>query len=93
MKIEDVVLDLQKSIVATAGNSVRLEARCDALEFALRVLTKRSGFDEAKVGKLIRDVTATCYQNRLEQVEDMNPSLAASIDNRPPLPDISDDKL
>lgn len=91
MKIDEALADLQTSILAVASKSMQLEARCDALEVAVRVLAKRAGVDDSKVAKLIQDVTALRHQESLERAEDVSPRLAAQVDTRPSLPDIPDD--
>ena len=93
MKIEDIVADLQASVLSVASKTMRLEARCDALEVALRVLAKRSGIDDVKVAKLIRDVTELRHQESLERAEDLSPQLGARLDTRRSLPDIPDEFL
>jgi hypothetical protein len=77
-----------KSIVGLTSKTMRLEARCDALEVACRVLAREPGIPDEKILKLIADVTEAGFQKRLETIESLDAATAASLDYRPAMPDL-----
>lgn len=74
---------------STTSAILRLQARCDALEVAVRILAHKAGLDDTKVQQAIRGATEAAHQQLLERAESLDPSLAVELDRRPQ--DISDD--
>ena len=84
--------EVRKAIFALLSKAMRLEARCDALEIALGVVSTQAGIPHEQIHKVIDDMTALCFQKRLERAENADPAIAAELDSRPlPLPDLPDE--
>jgi hypothetical protein len=79
--------------VGLTSKTIRLEARCDALEIACETLARKAGIPAGQMLKTIDDMTAAFHQKRLERVENASPAIAAEIDNRPSMPDLPDELL
>ena len=86
-----LVEEMRKSIFALLSKSMRLEARCDALEIALGVLSQQANIPPERIHKMIDDMTALSFQKRLERAEGANPAIAAELDTRSGVPDLPDD--
>lgn len=85
--------EVYQSIVALTSKTIRLEARCDALEIACGALARQAGLPDGQILKLIDDMTAASLQKRLERVENVDPAIAAEMDNRPAMPDLPSELL
>lgn len=85
MPYDEAYLELQKSIVARATH---LEARCDALAIAFVALAKRSGLPIEEAVARLAKLEAQCLQERMQQIEDIDPGIAADIDHLRKLPDL-----
>ncbi len=79
---------IYKTIVALTSKTMRLEARCDALEIALGVVSQKAGIPHEKIHKVVDDMTKTAFQKRLERAESASPAIAAELDYRPLSPDL-----
>jgi hypothetical protein len=86
MNDEIIVKSLEQMLSAL----VKVMARCDACEVALRVVAQRDGIGAEKMAKLIEHLTELSIQKRLEQTETLDPGLAARIDWRTEFPDLLD---
>ncbi len=84
---DQALYELVKAVVA---KTMRLEARCDALEIAVGLLAKKTGLSEEELLKYVDQLTELSFQKRLERAEGINPELAAEIDYRPELPELPD---
>src|SRR5450759_5298895 len=66
-KLYDLVNDqIVKLIESLTAKSIRLEARCDALDVVLCALAKHHGIDPAKVAAAVEKMTSHYHQKRLE---------------------------
>ena len=90
---EKIISDLRESLLAIAAKVVRMEARTDALEAVVRVLSMKLGIPDKKVEKLIADLTESQHQKYLERAEQVNPRLGADLDKRVELPELPDELL
>lgn len=86
-----ILEELRKSTFALLSKSMRLEARCDALEIALGVVSTTAGIPHEKIHEMIDDMTALSFQKRLERVEGVDPATAAELDTRSGVPDLPDE--
>ena len=82
---------IEKAIDGLLSKTIRLEARCDALEIACATVARKAGIDDQKLLKSISDLTEYSFQKRLERIESVAPSIAADIDYRPSMPDLPDE--
>ena len=80
-------------MMSLVSKTMRLEARCDALEVAVGVVAKKAQLPEEKLMKMIDHLTEVSFQKRLERAEGVSPELAAEIDYRPQLPELPDEFL
>ena len=66
-------------------STLRLRARCDALEALLTVLAMKSGMSKEDVRKAIASVEKESYERQMIQAEDkIGPGFAAEIDGPSP---------
>jgi hypothetical protein len=84
---DDQIVKLIESLTA---KSIRLEARCDALDVVLCALAKHHGIDPAKVAAAVEKMTSHYHQKRLERIETLDPGTGAGLDYRTGLPDLFD---
>lgn len=79
-----------KAIETLSAKCIQLEARCAALDAALCVVAMKQGIPKEKIGAAIDKLTEHCHQKRLEQIEDIDPGIAAALDCRSQAPDLFD---
>ncbi len=72
------------------ARTLMAEARCDALQATVALLADMNGLNAAQVMQAIDRAAKIAFQKRLEQVEQLDPSLAAKLDPRPEQLDIAD---
>lgn len=82
--------EILKVIESLTAKSIRLEARCDALDVVLCAVSKHHGMDPSKVAAAIEKLTSHYHQKRLERIETLDPGTAAAVDCRTGLPDLFD---
>ncbi len=83
--------EFEKFVMALFSKTMRLEARCEALEVAIGVVAQKPGLSPEQIHKIVEDVTTVSHQRRLERAEGIDPAIAAELDTRPPLPHWPDD--
>ena len=84
---------IYKAIAALTSKAMRLEARCDALEIVLGVVSQKAGIPHETVHKFLDDLTTLSLHKRLERVEGVDPAIAAELDSRPIVPELPTDLL
>lgn len=70
-------------LYALAAASMQNECRCEALEEALGVFADRVGCNRAEAFDAVEKCARARLQARLEEIEDIEPGLAARLDRRP----------
>jgi hypothetical protein len=75
--------ELTKTCLRLIGSTIRLHAKCDALEFALMGIAGHVGVDPMKLSETIEKLTEQRHQERLQDIENKNPAMAAAVDIRP----------
>jgi hypothetical protein len=81
---------VSKAIQTVLARTLMAEARCDALQATVALLADMNGLNAAQVMQAIDRAAKIAFQKRLEQVEQLDPSLAAKLDPRPEQLDIAD---
>jgi hypothetical protein len=89
----DTIDTIYKAISRLTSKTLRLEARCDALEIALGVVSAKAGIQADAIHKMVDEVTALSFHKRLERAEGVDPAIGAELDNRPIVADLPTDLL
>lgn len=89
--------DLHESMLAATETmllrTLKLEARCAALEAMTDLLAMKCGYDLNLVHEKLQTVRDAHLQKALEEVQKTDQGLAARIDTRAEMPDIPDELL
>jgi predicted RNase H-like HicB family nuclease len=80
----------KKLVESLLARSLYLEAKCDALIVCMFEMAVRQGISPEKARAVIDKQIALAHQRLLEKVEKVDPQIAATLDDRPPLDDIFD---
>ena len=81
---------ISKAIQSILGRTLMAEARCDALQATVALLATKQGLDSDRVMAAIDQAAKGAFQKRLEEVEKIDPALAAELDPRPERIDMDD---
>ena len=74
--------EISKRITELCGAIVRLDARCNALEMVLSMVSENPGLPKEKVWAAVEAAYEQMHQDILVKIENKNPALAASLDFR-----------
>jgi lipid A disaccharide synthetase len=74
--------ELSKRVQMLCGAVVRLDARCNALEYVLAMVAEHPGLDKRKVWQAVEIALQRNHQELLEALEKTDPALASSLDFR-----------